>query len=248
MHGDIEFMHVPRGVNFGRRILWLLEWATKNYVFDFVLRVDDDVFVCLQRLLFELPHRQERRLYWGHVHCTKDQVRVDEEFLLLSSDLVDEFLKVRESLLCNPFGDISVALWVNNVRDVTYFHDQRVYHEANSAHHELFAETSLCHKYLALNSAYKTESLRYWINVQHETTNNFDIVHVKPFVKVCNQSRYLKWREFALGHRFEPVRCVRKPTWNLLGHIYLGRKGEEAKKNRKMKMIYQQQRTSPTPH
>ena len=60
-YGDIEYMGVPRGVNFARRILWILEWTVKNYVFDFVLRVDDDMFVCLQRLILELPHRTERR-------------------------------------------------------------------------------------------------------------------------------------------------------------------------------------------
>jgi hypothetical protein len=60
-YGDIEYMTVPRGVNFGRRILWILEWSVKNYIFDFVLRLDDDVFVCLQRLMLELPHRREAR-------------------------------------------------------------------------------------------------------------------------------------------------------------------------------------------
>lgn len=60
-YGDIEYMGVPRGVNFGRRILWILEWTVKNYVFDFVLRVDDDMFVCLQRLILELQHRTEKR-------------------------------------------------------------------------------------------------------------------------------------------------------------------------------------------
>lgn len=60
-YGDIEYMGVPRGVNFARRILWILEWAVNNYVFDFVLRVDDDMFVCLQRLILELRHRTENR-------------------------------------------------------------------------------------------------------------------------------------------------------------------------------------------
>jgi len=60
-YNDIEFMDVPPGVNFGRRILWLLEWSAKKYVFDFVLRVDDDVFVCMHRLLYDLHYRQEKR-------------------------------------------------------------------------------------------------------------------------------------------------------------------------------------------
>lgn len=61
IYNDIEYMEVPPGVNFGRRILWLLEWSVKNYVFDFVLRMDDDVFPCLERLVNELQYRKEKR-------------------------------------------------------------------------------------------------------------------------------------------------------------------------------------------
>jgi hypothetical protein len=168
-------------------------------------------------------------LYWGYIHCQKEgQVRVDEEFLLLSADLVHEFLKEKESLLCNPFGDISVSLWVNNIQDVTFFHDERIYHEASLAQSRLFRDKLLCHNYLALNNAYRKETLQYWINVQTESKTNFKIPDVSQFEKVCNLSKHLDWSSFALGHRFEPVRCVRRPTWNLLGKMYLGHQGAKA--------------------
>jgi hypothetical protein len=56
-HGDIEFMPIAGGINFGLRMLWLLEWSVMNYEFDFFLRIDDDYFLCLKKLLAELPHR-----------------------------------------------------------------------------------------------------------------------------------------------------------------------------------------------
>lgn len=56
-HGDIEFMPIAGGMNFGLRMLWLLEWAARNYEFDFFLRIDDDYFLCLRKLLAEIPHR-----------------------------------------------------------------------------------------------------------------------------------------------------------------------------------------------
>ncbi|XP_031568749.1 beta-1,3-galactosyltransferase 6-like [Actinia tenebrosa] len=228
-YGDIEYMAVPRGVNFARRILWILEWAAKNYVFDFVLRVDDDMFVCLQRLILELPYRSEKRLYWGYVHCEKEgQVRVDEEFLLLSADLVHEFLDKKDSLLCNPFGDISVSMWVNNVDDVTYFNDKRIYHEAGLAKSSLVDDVSLCHNYLALNSAYKKDTLLYWTKVQSESRTNFEIPKILPFEKTCNLAKHVDWKSFAIGHRFEPVRCMRKPTWKSLGKMYIGKQGAKA--------------------
>ena len=60
-HGDVEFMQVPRGYNFGRRMYWLIQWVTRYYDFDYLLRVDDDYFVCLKRLLYELHRRPPER-------------------------------------------------------------------------------------------------------------------------------------------------------------------------------------------
>lgn len=56
-YGDLEFMSVPPGINFGRRMLWLLQWSVANYNFDFFLRIDDDYFLCLRKLLAEVPYR-----------------------------------------------------------------------------------------------------------------------------------------------------------------------------------------------
>ena len=60
-YGDLEFMPIPKGYNFGLRLLWLMEWSVQRYDFDFFLRMDDDYFVCLNRLLFEIPFRPQKR-------------------------------------------------------------------------------------------------------------------------------------------------------------------------------------------
>lgn len=60
-YGDIEFMPIPKGYNFGLRLLWLMEWSLERFEFDFFLRMDDDYFVCLKRLLFEIPFRPQKR-------------------------------------------------------------------------------------------------------------------------------------------------------------------------------------------
>lgn len=70
IHGDLILAESPGGVNFARRYLWILNWANARYQFKYFLRVDDDYFVCINRLLLELPHRRRKKLYWGHVHCT----------------------------------------------------------------------------------------------------------------------------------------------------------------------------------
>lgn len=153
---------------------------------------------------------------------------MDEEFLLLSADLVHEFLARKDSLLCNPFGDISVSIWVNHVGDVTYFNDKRIYHEAGLAKSSLTEDKNLCHNYLAINRAYKIDTILYWTNVKSEPKTNFEIPKIPPFEKTCNLSKHMDWKSFAAGHRFEPVRCMRKPIWNSLGKMYIGKQGAKA--------------------
>ncbi len=70
LHGDLILAESPGGINFARRYLWMLNWANARYKFEYFLRVDDDYFVCMDRLLLELPHRPRTKLYWGHVHCS----------------------------------------------------------------------------------------------------------------------------------------------------------------------------------
>ena len=69
LHGDMILAQSPGGINFARRYLWMLNWANVRYKFKYFLRIDDDYFVCMDRLLLELPHRPKEKLYWGHVHC-----------------------------------------------------------------------------------------------------------------------------------------------------------------------------------
>ena len=70
LNKDLILTESPGGVNFATRYLWVIKWANRNYKFDFLLRVDDDYFICMDRLFLELPHRKMiRKLYWGHVHC-----------------------------------------------------------------------------------------------------------------------------------------------------------------------------------
>ena len=70
LNKDLILTESPGGVNFATRYLWVIKWANRNYKFDFLLRVDDDYFICMDRLFLELPHRKViRKLYWGYIHC-----------------------------------------------------------------------------------------------------------------------------------------------------------------------------------
>lgn len=67
--GDLVLLNTPSGTNFSLRLLALFEWANRSLKFDYLLRIDDDQFLCLERLLAELPYRPRKRLYWGYTHC-----------------------------------------------------------------------------------------------------------------------------------------------------------------------------------
>ena len=70
LHQDLILAESPGGINFATRYLWIIKWVNRNYKFDFLLRVDDDYFICMDRLFLELPYRKMvTKLYWGHIHC-----------------------------------------------------------------------------------------------------------------------------------------------------------------------------------
>ena len=70
IYGDVLFAQTPGGINFGRRYFWMAEWATQRYNFQYLLYVDDDYFVCLDKLLMELEgHRPRQNFTWGWLQC-----------------------------------------------------------------------------------------------------------------------------------------------------------------------------------
>ena len=69
---DVIFANSPGGLNFGRRLLWMYEWATQRYDFQYVLRMDDDYFLCFDKLVNELQHHRPKKLFiWGWLHCRR---------------------------------------------------------------------------------------------------------------------------------------------------------------------------------
>lgn len=223
-YGDLEFMPIPKGYNFGLRLLWLMEWSVERYDFDFFLRMDDDYFVCLERLLFEMPFRPQKRLYWGYVHCeVEGLVRVDEGFLILSADLIQEFMSRKDQLLCHPFGDQTIAIWMNDVKHVIYFHDPRIFHDVTAHIPEFKLLQEVCGTYISLHGSYLHEMLIYWKSASKDNQSTYWVPSIQPISNLCPLSTRFDWR--AMGgppYGWEPKPCVLKPLWNL-GSMHRGR-------------------------
>ena len=112
--GDIFFSPTQNGaIMYGHRFLYLAMWAKAKFNFQYLLRLDDDYFVCIDRLVNELPFRPKTSLSWGWYHCKWNIVRMDEAWSLFSEDVIEQFLaQDLNSMLCHPFGDQTFTLWI----------------------------------------------------------------------------------------------------------------------------------------
>lgn len=107
IHKDIEFMPFEETRIFGIRFLYQIMWARAKYEFKFMLHMDDDYFLCLEKLKSELYHRPKKSLVWGSYHCSfKDIIYVDEAWIIFSSDVIEQFLSQDHK----PFYAIHIAI------------------------------------------------------------------------------------------------------------------------------------------
>ena len=214
------------------RLVWMLQWFVNNYDFEYFLRVDDDYFICFDRLIYDLQFRPKNGLYWGWVHCRKDVIRVDEGWMILSRDIVDESLsKVNTTLICHPFGDQTVALWLKETKlSITWFPDnRRIVHQATSFNEKKYMQPNFCRKYLAMHGAYTIQMLKYWIlsrdysNQQHQQTEKYFVPRIPEFTSFCKFNRTFDLNAFWPHVRFEGKLCKDNPSWSISNQKFIGR-------------------------
>lgn len=133
---DIVFQPLPSGYGdnehnlYALRARYQVKWSLEHIdTFAFFLRIDDDSFLCLSKLLYELKAVPRRQFFWGRFWCREGRNRADENFMLFSRDVVQ--LLADDSLVGRliPF-DSEVTLgwnfgywsWVLNL---TIFDDQK---------------------------------------------------------------------------------------------------------------------------
>lgn len=113
--GGLVVMELDRGMNFDAKLLWAMRWANDRYTFDFFLRLDDDYFLCLDRLLRELEANRERLgleaplLFGGFRYCD-GAARVDEAYLLFSAGLIARVVSI-DTLMCAAHAGLSAGWW-----------------------------------------------------------------------------------------------------------------------------------------
>ena len=204
----------------------MLNWANARYKFEYFLRIDDDYFVCMDRLLFELPHRPREKLYWGYVHCSPPGgIRVDEGFVIVTNDLAQQFLRDQnKTLMCHAYGDQAMAMWINNIPGVTYFGDPRVHHALAAKHNILQHYDDICEKFLAIHGSYPVEIAKFWLRALSKGTKKK--YPISPITYPCGaMNKTFNYMGFAGMYKARPKPCRINPTWTI-AEFYKGRSGK----------------------
>ena len=73
-YGDLMFHFSMSPMDFGGRLLYQLVWSYITYDYNFLLHLDDDYYLSLDRLVTDLPHHP-KMIQYGHCHCFEKIVR-----------------------------------------------------------------------------------------------------------------------------------------------------------------------------
>ena len=184
-HGDIIAQDIKSGMNFGLKLLLAMRWMSDHYSFDFFLRLDDDYFICLERLLdeldcFPLSDGQSSPIYAGYRACRRDHEAsyVDESYILLSSVLIDRIL-ASSDLKCSGYGSLTAGAWLriggpgNRDGDVAFVNDYRLDRwgsrwEASTPGDAEYKP--VCEKNLGVHRTYPAHMYKLWVEVTGRTS------------------------------------------------------------------------------
>lgn len=222
-YDDIKFQPLNGGREFGLRFLYHAMWASATYDFQYFLRADDDYFVCLKKLLHELPLRPKQNLCWGHFHCEPPITWIDESWMIFTPDIIESFLKQdARTMLCHPHADQQIAIWLNNMSNRVYFHDERLILDRKDSFD--VGAGNVCEKYLGIHQAYAPQMLLLGKNSGDNGAKQ--VPPVSNFSEHCKHTTF-NYKVFEGGDFFfKPRPCVSNIEWVKTNRLWIGREGK----------------------
>eukprot|EP00794_Sanderia_malayensis_P017034 gene17034-18748_t len=213
---DLEFQDLGGGVEFGKRYLYHMLWAVRNFEFDYFLRLDDDYFLCMDKVINELPMPPLKMFHWGWVHCINGITRPEESVLLFSKDVIEKFLMQNpETMRCHPWADQQIGLWVEDLglqKKLHYRHDNRLHHDPPTRDLPyLLAEKDVCKGHIGLHGSYPETMRTLW---QHRGTYELKDETLEQNSQICKSDLQFSWKELKEQWMYEPKLCHTNPTWN----------------------------------
>lgn len=246
-YDDLSFQNLKGGWDFYLRFLNHVVYTFFNYQFDYLLRLDDDYYFCMEKFLGEVPIPMQREFHWGFVHCESRSVRPDESTLLFSKDILIRFLSQdQSSMKCAALADLSIGYWVQDLGLKNFFrHDQRLYHDPPVPKNpRLKSENNICSKYIGIHGSYPNDTRSFW-NRRGQLEPNSKTGDLKTNSRECRLSG-LNYKALPRRFTFKPKLCVNMPTWDTMqtqeDGSYIGREediqNDKLKKNHKRAQTY----------
>ena len=140
----------------------------------------------------------------------------------MSNDLAQTFLREQNrTLMCHPYGDQAMIMWINNIPGVTYFGDRRVHHDVANKDQILTDHGDICEQFMAIHGSYPVEIERFW---KHElNTKTKTHYTVPPVTYPCGtKDKTFNYRSFGGMYNAVPRPCREMPVW-AIGAFYGGR-------------------------
>lgn len=221
LYGDIEFQPLLGGIEFGIRFLYHAKWASAKYDFQYFLRVDDDYFVCLKKLLNELPLRPKENLCWGNFHCQFNTSWIDESWMVFSRDVLSKFLtQDARTMLCHPHADQQIAIWLNNISDRVYFHDDRLIHVVPNSFD--WQARDVCEKNMGVHRAFASRML---LLGKDSGDGAKEVPPVANYSAHCVYNTF-DYNAFGPPYFYEPKPCVENVLWVTDHRLWIGAEGK----------------------
>ena len=211
---DMFFQDLKGGFEFGRRFLYHMVWAMLNYNFQYFMRIDDDYFLCMDRLLYELPMPPQLNFHWGFMHIITGVTRPEESIILFSKDVIQRYLSQDPlTMKCLPIADQMIPLWTLEVNLPNIFHHDPRLHNAPIVKLKpiLHNIDNICDKYIGIHGSYEDDIKKFWEKrgVNNKYKGNLITNSFQPPMDAS-----FKWEIFDDKWRFEPKLCIKNPTWD----------------------------------
>ena len=194
--------------------------------------MDDDYFLCLDKLKSELYHSPRKTLVWGSFHCgSKNIIYVDEAWILFSEDVIERFLSQDpRSVVCHPHSDQQIAFWLSSLYDkktsLIEFDDRRLHHYPPARELEKFKNfPRVCNKYLGVHGSSPDMIRNFGADSGDRRALITRSLKLTRIAETCHLPNVFNISEIRGMYKFELRPCVENPRWTPREGMWQGTHG-----------------------
>ena len=142
----------------------------------------------------------------------------------MSNDLIQHFIKEEyKSLMCHPYGDQAMMMWINDIENVIYFGDRRVTYSDDKLNLE--EHPDICAHFLAVHGSYPVRIEQYWQRTLVTPRKRYPVPNIT--YPCGDQDKRFNKTNFKGMYYADPIPCKDSPVWQI-GDMYVGRSGKRS--------------------